>query len=156
MPQIQYDRDEAVQYAKRWALSRNPAYAAFDQLGGDSTNFVSQCVFTPDMGWFYQSMQQRSAPWSGVPYLYQFLTENNGLGPYGENLPLFQTQPGDVIQLSFDGERFTQSLLVTAVDGQPAPDTIHAATHNEDVEDKTLSDYNYKSFRLIHIEGVRR
>lgn len=40
-----YDRARAVAYARRWALERNPAYLNFDGLGGDCTNFVSQCLY---------------------------------------------------------------------------------------------------------------
>ena len=56
-----YDRDAAVAYARRWALSRNPLYYDFEDIGGDCTNFASQCLFagagvmnfTPVTGWYY-------------------------------------------------------------------------------------------------------
>ncbi|MDR1570015.1 MAG: amidase domain-containing protein [Oscillospiraceae bacterium] len=164
MPVIYYNRNDAVKYAHKWALSRNPRYATFDKLGGDSTNFASQCLyagsdimnFTPDLGWFYLSFTQRSAPWSGAAYLYQFLLQNHGPGPYGENLPLFQAAPGDIIQLSFDGEKYTQTLVVVKAGDKPSPDNVRVATHNEDADDKLLSDYKYISFRLVHIMGVRK
>jgi hypothetical protein len=163
MPERPYDRDAAVKYARRWALARNPEYAAFDNLGGDCTNFASQCVFsgsgvmnfTPDVGWFYQSIRQRSAPWSGVTYLYQFLTNNNGPGPYGRNLPLFMAQPGDIIQLNKDGSRFEHSTVIISVEQPPSPDTITVAAHSDDTIGKKLSEYDFRAFRLIHIEGVR-
>ena len=45
MPELlPYDRQAAVRYASRWAYGRNPAYADFDALGGDCTNFASQCL----------------------------------------------------------------------------------------------------------------
>jgi hypothetical protein len=44
MPLALYDRAAAVAYARKWALSRNPAYYDYDPLGGDCTNFASQCV----------------------------------------------------------------------------------------------------------------
>ena len=40
-----YDRDAAVAYARRWALSRNPLYYDFEDIGGDCTNFASQYIF---------------------------------------------------------------------------------------------------------------
>lgn len=40
-----YDRNLAISYAKRWALSRNPKYYNFDAVGGDCTSFISQCLF---------------------------------------------------------------------------------------------------------------
>ena len=55
---IPYDRFAGVSYAHRWAYERNPKYMNFDELGGDCTNFASQCLyagagvmnFTPTMG----------------------------------------------------------------------------------------------------------
>ena len=45
MRQLPYDRQKAVAYARRWALGRNPAYFDFQDLGGDCTNFASQCLY---------------------------------------------------------------------------------------------------------------
>ena len=45
MKQLQeYDRQSAVEYARTWALGRNPRYKDYDQWGGDCTKFISQCV----------------------------------------------------------------------------------------------------------------
>ena len=41
---VGYDRFRAVAYALRWALSRNPRYFDFEDIGGDCTNYVSQCM----------------------------------------------------------------------------------------------------------------
>lgn len=58
-----YDRAQAVAYARRWALSRNPLFYDFTGIGGDCTNFVSQCLlagccvmdYEPVFGWYYRS-----------------------------------------------------------------------------------------------------
>ena len=34
-----------IEYARRWAFSANPAYYNFENIGGDCTNFVSQCLY---------------------------------------------------------------------------------------------------------------
>lgn len=31
---MRYDREKAVEYARKWALSRNPQYLSYDNLGG--------------------------------------------------------------------------------------------------------------------------
>lgn len=36
-----YNREEAVQYTKTWAYSRNPKYYNFDSVGGDCTSSTS-------------------------------------------------------------------------------------------------------------------
>ena len=33
-----------TEYANKWAFSRNPKYYNFDNIGGDCTSFVSQCI----------------------------------------------------------------------------------------------------------------
>lgn|GEM_PF-4450796 len=84
-----YDRRAAAGYARRWAMGRNPRYWNFTGMGGDCTNFVSQCLyaggcrmnFTRDLGWYYRSPEDRAAAWSGVEYLYRFLMGHTGPGP---------------------------------------------------------------------------
>ncbi len=45
MKSILYNRDVVAEYAYKWAFRRNPEYYNFDSIGGDCTNFVSQCIF---------------------------------------------------------------------------------------------------------------
>ena len=153
-----YDREKAVAYAKLWAQRRNPAYYDFNADGGDCTNFVSQCLYagcgtmnyTNDTGWYYSSPDNRAAAWSGVEFLHRFLTTNKVGGPYAAEAPLEQAQPGDVIQLSFDGYVFGHSLLVVSA----APEIL-VATHSDDSFGRSLRSYHYQLARLLHIEGVR-
>ena len=85
-----YDRRAAVLYAHRWAYGRNPAFYDYEHLGGDCTNFASQCIyagsgvmnFTPTFGWYYIDPDQKAPAWTGVPYLYNFLVrEEKTEGP---------------------------------------------------------------------------
>lgn len=39
-----FDRNSMVNYANKYAYSRNPNYGDFSKLGGDCTNFVSQII----------------------------------------------------------------------------------------------------------------
>ena len=159
-----YDRQAAVDYARQWAFERNPIYYDFEDLGGDCTNFVSQCLYagsgvmnyTPVFGWYFISPDDRSASWTGVQFLYDFLVNNDGPGPYGTELPLAFAQEGDVIQLSFDGENFTHTVIITRILLFPAPRSILIAAHSYDALDRPLSTYDYKAVRLIHIEGARK
>ena len=41
---ITYNPSKAVEYAKKWAYSRNPKYYDYSNMGGDCANFVSQCL----------------------------------------------------------------------------------------------------------------
>ena len=69
-------------------------------------------------------LNDRSAAWTGVQYLFTFLTTNLGPGPYGRVYPLEAAEPGDIIQLSFDGVRYAHSLLVTQTGAVPSVSTI--------------------------------
>ena len=153
-----YDRKAAVSYARRWALKRNPAYLDFQGIGGDCTNFVSQCLyagsgvmnFTPAFGWYYRSAADRAPAWTSVEYLYRFLTENQGAGPYAAVVRSSEVCPGDVVQLANPGERYTHAALVIEVSGGE----LYVASHSFDAWRKPLSAYRQPVRRFLHIVDV--
>lgn len=160
---ISYNRNKAVSYAYKWALSRNPKYYNFDGIGGDCTNFVSQCIhagcevmnYTRNVGWYYKSPNDRAAAWTGVEYLHRFLTTNKNEGPHGKELPISQikyAEPGDIIQLNYTGDIFGHSLFIV----ETHPQILVAQHSSENFYGKPFSDYWYDSARLIKIEGARR
>lgn len=164
MIQISYDRDAAVQYASQWAFKRNPAYFDFHGIGGDCTNFISQCLYagcgvmnyTKTFGWYYASTNNRSPSWTGVRYLYQFLIENQSVGPYALAVDPYQILPGDVIQLGNSVGDFYHSLLAVEVGHTPTPHNILIATHSDDAYRRPLDTYSYDRIRYIHILGARK
>ena len=158
MREIPYDRGAAVDYARRWALSRNPAFYDFSDIGGNCTNFVSQCIYagagvmnyTKDTGWYYISSSDRTPSWTGVEYLYDFLINNDSVGPYAIEVPQNEADIGDVIQLGRADGDFYHSLLIVST--YPM---ILVASHSYDALDRPLYSYNYYAARFLHIEGVR-
>ncbi len=160
---IPYSRDLAVAYANKWSLYRNPLYLDFSQLGGDCTNFISQCIYAgshimnynPITGWYYRTPDDRSAAWTGVPFLHKYLTTHNGDGPFGSEVDLCDIQLGDVIQLEKGGS-FYHSLLATTVPDNPTPENVLISAHSFDAIDRPLSSYVFDNIRCIHIEGVRK
>ena len=84
-----YNREAAAAYAHKWAYGFNPDFYNFDDIGGDCTNFASQCLYagglemnyTPVFGWYYRSVNDRAPAWTGVNELYDFLVNNKGIGP---------------------------------------------------------------------------
>ena len=158
MTERPYRRDLAIAYAERWALGRNPAYYDFSGLGGDCTNFVSQCVFAgssvmnpaPETGWYYYGLQNRSASWSGVEFFADFMLRNRGIGPYAVIVPLSVAQPGDVIQLG-NADRFYHSLLLL---GKSAGE-VYIASHSHDALWRELSTYSFGRLRCLHFPAVR-
>lgn len=160
---MNYNRNAAVAYAHQWAYGRNPAFYDYEKLGGDCTNFASQCIyagggvmnFTPTFGWYYIDANQKAPAWTGVTYLYNFLTRNNrSVGPVGRPCELEELLPGDIIQLSFEAENFQHSPIVVAVGNPITPENILVAAHSYDADNRPLSTYEYQQARYIHIIGT--
>lgn len=153
-----YDRSAAVAYARKWALNRNPNFYDFSNVGGDCTNFASQCVyagsgtmnFTPLMGWYYRSSYDRTPSWTGVEYFYNFLIKNKSVGPFAHLVSPHEVQPGDLVQLGTQDGHFYHTPVIIQV----AP-VILVAAHDFDTLDNPLDSYNYEVARYLHIDGVR-
>lgn len=157
-----YDRKKAVDYATIWAYYRNPHYYDFSSLGGDCTNFCSQCLYagsgvmnyTPVYGWYYISLNNRSPSWTGVNYLYNFLISNKTKGPFAVETDVTKMELGDIIQLGSYARGFYHSLVVTDIEGAPNIDTISISTHTDDYYNRPLYTYQFEKIRFLHIEGV--
>ena len=158
-----YRREVAVAYAHKWAYGRNPEYFDYETIGGDCTNFASQCIFagtgrmndTPTFGWYYISAADKAPAWTGVEYLHNFLCRDRiSPGPVAQvTQNLAQAEPGDIIQLLFDGEIFQHSPVVVSSDGSGDPEHIQLAAHSFDADCRPLRSYQYQSYRLLHILG---
>lgn len=160
-----YDRQAAVTYAHRWAYNRNPNFYNFDELGGDCTNFASQCLYagsgvmnyTPTFGWYYNSQYSRAPAWTGVPFFYNFLTRRKETpGPLGEETGLADLLPGDFVQLRFAPGPFAHNPVVVAVGSPASLDNVLVAAHTEDADYRPLSTYPIREIRFLHILGVYR
>lgn len=160
-----YNRENAVAYVRRWALSRNPLFSDFTGGGGDCTNFVSQGLFagsgvmdfTETFGWYFRSLSDRAPAWSGVDELYGFLTGSGdfeGMAMQGPYATLARTREeveiGDVVQLANSRGEFYHTLMVSGFSGND----ILVCAHTDDALDRRLSTYNYSSLRVLHIGGV--
>ena len=163
---IGYNRDAAVEYARRWAFGRNPRYYDFSRIGGDCTNFASQCLFagvgvmnfTPDIGWYYRSENDRAAAWTGVEYFYRFLTQNavspigTGAGPFAEEQPIDGLQIGDFVQFGRStGDFYHTPMIVGFANGQPL-----VAAHSNDAFARPLASYRFEKIRGIRIVAARK
>lgn len=152
-----YNRQNIYKYAQKWALSRNPKYYNYEYIGGDCTNFVSQCIYAGCgqmnynklNGWYYINANNKSPSWTGVEFLYDFLISNKGAGPSGEETTINKLEIGDVIQLSFDGFRYGHGLVVIKT-GNSLENTLIAA-HTFDTFGRSVSSYGYEKYRCIHL-----
>ena len=161
-----YDRYRAVEYAKKWALSRNPLFENFTGMGGDCTNFVSQAIYagscemnlTPTFGWYFRSLSDRAPAWTGVEAFYDFMTGSGDFapvtlreGPFGYVTSMEYAQLGDAVQLANEEGDFYHTLLIT---GFGEGGELLVSAHSNDALDRPLSEYPNASERIIHIIGV--
>lgn len=161
-----YNRERAVEYARTWALRRNPLFIDFTGIGGNCTNFVSQCLlagsctmnYTPDFGWYYISPEERSPAWSSVEYFYDFITgsadfaeQNGGTGPYARVVEREEAQIGDAVQYANREGDWYHTVIISAIEG----DEIYVCAQSDDALDRPISSYNFATARFLHIEGVR-
>lgn len=154
-----YQREKAIAYAKKYAFGQNPIFGNFRGIGGNCTNFVSQCIYagscvmnyTPTFGWYYISLDDRSPSWTGVQYFYNFMVGNTDVGPYGRDAVLDELEIGDVIQLGNNRDGFYHTLLVVGFEG----DDPLVAAQTDDAYARPLSTYTYDFSRYIKIIGVR-
>lgn len=163
--QEDYDRQAAVLYAHEWAFGRNPAYYDYEELGGDCTNFASQCLFagtgimnfTPDVGWYYIDGNRKAPSWAGVPYLFDFLTrKGRSVGPVGQECGLEDLALGDIVQLSFKGVVYQHTPIVVSL-GHPATlENVLIAAHSYDADYRPLSTYEFRGIRFLHVTGTYR
>ncbi|MEW9122036.1 MAG: amidase domain-containing protein [Thermotaleaceae bacterium] len=160
-----YNRERAVAYARKWALSRNPRYTDFEKMGGDCTNYASQVIHAggcpmnyAQYGWYYRNINNRAPAWTSVKYLHRFLTTNKSTGPVVIETDINGIEPGDIIQLNFgDDQVFDHSPVVVAIEpGTRTLDKILIAAHTFDRLDYPVSNYSFLKIRFLHILGYRR
>lgn len=162
-PPIAYDRAAAVAYAHRWAYRRNPAYFDYEELGGDCTNFASQCLFagigvmnyTPTFGWYYIDANQKSPAWTGVPFFYNFMTRlpPPGAGPVAVEASLNEMEPGDFVQLKFRPDVWSHTPVIVAVGNPRTLENTLVAAHSYDADYRPLSTYTVREYRFLHVLG---
>ena len=160
-----FDVENAIKYARRWALDRNPEYLDFDELGGDCTNYVSQILSaggcpmdkTPIFGWYYIDGSDKSPSWTGVEQLYKYLLKEKEYGIVAREIGLNEVEAGDIVQLSFNGKTFQHTPFIVSVtrntDHSVSYDRIKICAHSFDSENRPLDTYKWRNIRFIRILG---
>lgn len=112
--------------------------------------------FTPTYGWYYIDANHKAPAWTGVPFFYNFMTRKEGsVGPVAVESSIRLIEAGDVVQLSFDGEKWNHTPVVVRITA-PVPSGIFIAAHSYDADNRPLSSYRYQQIRFLHFVGVRK
>lgn len=160
-----YNRKRAVEYAQKYAKNRNSLFYDFEDVGGNCTNFVSQCILSSGcimdyrnpFGWYYINKNDRAPAFSGVNEFYRYIVGigdfspiNLREGPFGEEIAREYAEIGDVIQLCNGSGIFYHTVIITGFsDGE-----ILVSAHSVDSLDRPLSSYEYNLDRFIKIKGI--
>ena len=146
-------------------LRPQPGFYDYEEVGGDCTNFASQCVyagsgvmnFTPDLLVLHRR-QPEGARLDRVEYFWNFMTRREiSQGPVGVPCELGDLRPGDLVQLSFSGEGFQHTPVVVAV-RRPIRtlEDVLIAAHSYDADNRPLSTYTFQDIRFLHVLGTIR
>ncbi len=152
-----YNAQKAIAYAKQYYSRYNPTFYNFASIGGDCTNFISQCLYAGGVemhypGWYYYSLNDRAPSWTGVDEFFYFSTTNTMGGVRAKLVDLADIKIGDVIQLG-DGERYFHTLLVTKIVYPINYNNIYVAAHDRDAFDRVLNSYIFKTIRCLAIQN---
>ena len=155
-----YDRALAISYAYEWWNKRNPEFYNFDSLGGDCTNFVSQCLYFgginmnySHLGWFYKNLNWRSPSWAGVEEFYSFsISNHSNFGVKTKLCTIEELEIGDIVQLKLINEnRYHHTMLVTKILEPKSTKNIFVTCHTYDAKDASLSNYNISEKRFLKV-----
>lgn len=137
----EYNRQSAVDYARRWALDRNPKYKDYELWGGNCTNFISQCLFAGKIPmdnsgdnimkqWYWYSDSSRTPSWTGSEPFYQYLINNNknsssNYGVYAKLADYDELEIGDIVQLIQDNKAYHNMIITEVIlDGDEISDYL--------------------------------
>lgn len=88
-------------------------------------NYQTSGIVSRSNVWFYWDINNRSSSWGSVYYLYQFITNNNGIGPKAEEQKVFKfncgkpdfiAEVGDIVQIDYEKDgTFDHSIVITDI-----------------------------------------
>ncbi|WP_455540078.1 amidase domain-containing protein [Terrisporobacter sp.] len=127
---FEYNRIAAVEYARRWALGRNPRFHDYENWGGNCTNFISQCINAGGIPmdshgsnimkqWYWYSDNNRTPSWTASQPFFEYLVNNNhydtdNFGVYAEEVNYNELELGDLIQL-IENNKAYHTMIITRV-----------------------------------------
>lgn len=158
-----YDRAAAYDYLMAYCGKRNPAWYAYDDVGGNCMNFGSQVLLAGgipedekgDEEWYWDGQNDLDLSWINVGRFYDYCRKNEGFGLVADTEAGYYTgEVGDVLIVGFNGDhRHTTviSHVVTDESGDTVDYLISCNTTN--YRDFPASAYYYTFHRLIKIYG---
>lgn len=151
----EYDRLGAVDYAKTWALKRNPKFIDYSDMGGDCTNYISQCVNAGNINmdkigsnimqqWYWYSDKERTPSWTGAEFFYQYFINNNKestsrFGVFAMATDYSNLDLGDVVQLVENNKAYHTMIVTDVIYYEDVLIDFLVSQHSYDLLDFPLS-----------------
>jgi len=157
-----YDREKAVEYARRWYNDYNPAFPKAE--GNDCSNFISQCLYAGGAPedrsgvhrWYHgPKIEDCSITWTTAHSLYWYLIRERekGQGPRGVRVTVEELEIGDLIFYNWEKNEdnaFNHSRIVIGFDDDGKPLCAQHTEGRIDVPWDDNVDENV-DFRPVHI-----
>lgn len=166
-----YDRQAALDYARRHVAARNPDWDDYGGMGGNCQNYVSQCLYAGGIPmdtagdavwkWYGGTVANdntaggRSSSWSGVDEFLHYAGSNSGRGLAAlPGAPYLTGQPGDLIQMGENGS-WRHVVIISQTVADDAGRTIDylVCSNTSNLENWPASLYGYPEQMLTRVAG---
>lgn len=168
-----YNRGNALSYAKKYAINRNPNWMDYSDIGGNCQNYASQVIYAggipmdtagnSSLQWKHYSSELdssnnktgRTSSWTTVPYFYDYAKNNTGYGLCSiTDINPFYAEAGDIGQVGYDGNfRHTVVIIGNIKDKDGNILDLLINSNSVNLENYPLSGYVYPNKRIIKILG---
>ena len=158
-----YDRAAAYDYLMAYCDERNPAWYAYDEVGGNCMNFGSQVLLAGgipedekgDEEWYWDGQNDLDLSWINVGRFYDYCRDNEGFGLVADTEAGYYTgEVGDVLIVGFAGDH-RHTTVISHVVKDESGDTVDylISCNTTNYRDFPASAYYYTFHRLVKIYG---
>lgn len=158
-----YDRAAAYDYLMAYCDERNPAWYAYDDVGGNCMNFGSQVLLAGgipedekgDEEWYWDGQNDLDLSWINVGHFYDYCRKNEGFGLVADTEAGYYTgEVGDVVIVGFAGDH-RHTTVISHVVKDESGDTVDylISCNTTNYRDFPASAYYYTFHRLVKIYG---
>lgn len=136
LPKGIYKREKAIEYAKRYALIPNTKeWKNYESMGGDCTNFTSQCLFEGGIPfdhqgkyvtqkWYWYSDHYRTPSFTSANAFKDYAIGNKGFGLVAKLGDLQTMKIGDIVQLGNLSQTTHSMIVVEIIKDDKNPEVI--------------------------------
>lgn len=158
-----YDRAAAYDYLMAYCDERNPAWYAYDDVGGNCMNFGSQVLLAGgipedekgDEEWYWDGQNDLDLSWINVGRFYDYCRKNEGYGLVADTEAGYYTgEVGDVLIVGFNGDH-RHTTVISDIVKDKAGNTVDylISCNTTNYRDFPASAYYYTFHRLVKIFG---